>query len=101
MGIIKYIKRFMDWRYFMPGVKTAISLDEGLLIKVNRLANDLHISRSKVFTLAVQDYLKKQENQSLLAQLNEAYGEFPSEEEEVISKSMHSKHKKIVEQESW
>lgn len=84
----------------MPGVKTAISLDEGLLIKVNRLANDLHISRSKVFTLAVQDYLKKQENQSLLAQLNEAYGEFPSEEE-VISKSMHSKHKKIVEQESW
>ena len=84
----------------MPGVKTAISLDEGLLIKVNRLANDLHISRSKVFTLAVQDYLKKQENQSLLAQLNEAYGEFPSEEE-VISKSMRSKHKKIVEQESW
>jgi hypothetical protein len=53
-----------------------------------------------VFTLAVQDYLKKQENQSLLAQLNEAYGEFPSEEE-VISKSMRSKHKKIVEQESW
>ena len=85
----------------MPGVKTAISLDEDLLIKVNRLANDLHISRSKVFTLAVQDYLKKQENQSLLAQLNEAYGEFPSEEEKVISKSMRSKHKKIVEQESW
>ncbi|MDO9585923.1 MAG: ribbon-helix-helix domain-containing protein, partial [Syntrophales bacterium] len=63
----------------MPGVKTAISLDEELLIKVNRLANDLHVSRSKVFTLAVQDYLKIQENQSLLAQLNEAYEDFPSE----------------------
>ncbi|MDI6775867.1 MAG: ribbon-helix-helix protein, CopG family [Syntrophales bacterium] len=85
----------------MPGVKTAISLDEELLIKVNRLANDLHVSRSKVFTLAVQDYLKIQENQSLLAQLNEAYEDFPSEEESEISKSMRIKHSKIIEQESW
>ncbi len=85
----------------MPGVKTAISLDEELLIKVNRLSNDLHVSRSKVFTLAVQDYLKKQENQSLLAQLNEAYDDFPSEKEREISESMRIKHKKIIEQESW
>ena len=85
----------------MPGVKTAISLDEGLLIKVNRLSNDLHVSRSKVFTLAVLDYLKKQENHSLLAQLNEAYDDFPSEKEREISESMRKKHKKIIEQESW
>ena len=85
----------------MPGVKTAISLDEELLMKVNRLSNDLHVSRSKVFTLAVQDYLKKQENQSLLAQLNEAYEDFPGEEERGISKSMRIKQSKIIEQESW
>ena len=85
----------------MPGVKTAISLDEELLIKVSRLADDLHVSRSKVFTLAVQDYLKKQENQSFLAQLNEAYQDFPSEEERGISKSMRIKHNNIIEQESW
>ena len=85
----------------MPGVKTAISLDEELLIKVSRLADDLHVSRSKVFTLAVQDYLKKQENQSFLAQLNEAYEDFPSEEERGISKCMRIKHNNIIEQESW
>lgn len=85
----------------MPGVKTAISLDEELLIKVNRLSSDLHVSRSKVFTLAVQDYLKKQENQSLLAQLNEAYDDFPDEKEREISEVMRIKHKKIIEQESW
>ncbi len=85
----------------MPGVKTAISLDEELLKKVNRLSNDLHVSRSKVFTLAVQDYLKKQENQSLLAQLNEAYGDSPREEEKGISTSMRIKHSKMIEQESW
>lgn len=85
----------------MSGVKTAISIDEKLLIKVNRLSNDLHVSRSRVFTMAVQDYLKKQENQSLLAQLNEAYEDSPDEEEKGISKSMQIKHNKMVEQESW
>ena len=85
----------------MPGVKTAISLDEELLIKVNRLADNLHVSRSKVFTLAVREYLKKQENQSLLAQLNEVYEDFPSEEEREISKSMRITHNKIIEQEPW
>jgi metal-responsive CopG/Arc/MetJ family transcriptional regulator len=85
----------------MPGVKTAISLDEELLIKVDRLSSDLHVSRSKVFTLAVQDYLKKQENQSLLAQLNEAYDDFPGEKEREISEFMRMKQKKIIEQESW
>ena len=85
----------------MPGVKTAISLDEELLLKVNSLADNLHVSRSKVFTMAVQDYLKKQENQSLLAQLNEAYEDFPNEEGSGVLKSMRVKHNKIIEQESW
>ncbi len=85
----------------MPGVKTAISLDEELLIKVNRLADKLHVSRSKVFTLAMQEYLKKQENQSLLAQLNEAYEDLPSEEERGILQALRVKHNNIIEQESW
>lgn len=84
----------------MSGVKTAISLDEELLIKVSKLADNMHISRSKVFTLAVQDYLKKQENQSLLAQLNKAYDDFPIEEEREILESMHVKQNNIIEKES-
>jgi len=85
----------------MPGVKTAISLNEELFLKVNQLAGELHISRSKVFTLAVQDYVKKQENQALLARLNEAYEDSPNEEERKISKSMGLKQKRLIERESW
>jgi predicted transcriptional regulator len=85
----------------MPGVKTAISLDEELFLKVNKLANNLHISRSKVFTLAVQDYVKKQENQALLARLNEAYEDLPIEEERKILKSMRGKQKQLIQEESW
>ncbi|MBI4765590.1 MAG: CopG family transcriptional regulator [Deltaproteobacteria bacterium] len=85
----------------MPGVKTAISLNEELFLKVNQLADDLHISRSRVFTLAVQDYVKKQENQAMLARLNEAYKDSPVEEERKISKSMRRKQKRLIERESW
>lgn len=85
----------------MPGVKTAISLDEELFNRVDNLARKLHVSRSRVFTLAVQDYLHKQENKSMLAQLNEAYSDQPSDEERKISKSAKAKHRKIVEQEPW
>ncbi|NOQ46085.1 MAG: ribbon-helix-helix protein, CopG family [Desulfobulbaceae bacterium] len=85
----------------MPGVKTAISLEEKLFDQVNKLATDMHVSRSKLFTLAVKDYLKKQESKKLLAQLNAAYSDSPSEEEKAISKAMHKKQRKIVEQESW
>lgn len=85
----------------MPGVKTAISLDEKLFDKVNKLANELHVSRSRLFTLAVKDYLQKQENQTLLAQLNDAYADHPDEEERKISSSMKSKHGKSMEQEPW
>ena len=85
----------------MPGVKTAISLEKKLFNQVNELANDLHVSRSKLFTLAVKDYLKKQENKKLLAQLNAVYSDSPSEEEKIISKAMRIKQCKIVKQESW
>lgn len=85
----------------MPGVKTAISLDEELFNKVDKIAHKLHVSRSRVFTIAVQDYLHKQENKALLAQLNEAYSDQQSDEERKVSKSLKAKHIKIVEQEPW
>ncbi len=85
----------------MPSVKTAISIDENLFKQVNKLAHDLHVSRSKVFVLALEEYLKKQESQSLLAQLNKAYEDYPTEKEKEVFKSMHKTHKEIIEQESW
>jgi metal-responsive CopG/Arc/MetJ family transcriptional regulator len=85
----------------MPAVKTAISLEENLFNQISQLANDMHVSRSKLFTLAVKDFLKKQESNKLLTQLNAAYNDTPSEEEKSISKAMHRKQRQIAEQESW
>ena len=85
----------------MSGVKTAISLDAELFDRVNKLAGQLRISRSRLFTVAVLDYLKKLENQSLLAQLNSAYSGGFDPEELAVSKSMKSKHRKNLGQELW
>ena len=77
----------------MPGVKTAISLDEDLFHEVNKLAQDLHISRSRLFTLAVRDFLQRQENKKFLTQLNKAYEDFPDPEEIAVSEAMHRKQR--------
>ncbi len=85
----------------MPSVKTAISLEEKLFDQVNKLASDMHVSRSKLFTLAVKYFLKKQESKKLLAQLNSVYNDSPSDDEKSISKAMHKKQSEIIEHESW
>ena len=83
----------------MSEVKTAISLDAELFEMVNKLAGQLRISRSRLFTVVVLDYLKKLENQSLLAQLNSAYSGGFDPEELAVSKAMKSKHRKKLGQE--
>ena len=40
-------------------VKTTISMKEELFKEVKRLAGELNVSKSKLFVMAVQDYIKK------------------------------------------
>jgi metal-responsive CopG/Arc/MetJ family transcriptional regulator len=88
-------------RWDMSGVKTAISLDEELFDKVNKLAQELRVSRSRLFTLAVKEYLKKQENRALLAKLNEAFSDQSDDEVRKISSAMKAKHSKLLRQDPW
>ena len=85
----------------MSSVKIAISLDEKLLSRIDELSKEMQISRSRLFNLAMNDYLKKQENQALLARLNKAYEDEPSEEEAKIRQSMKDKQAQVVDRESW
>ncbi len=82
-------------------VKTAISLQEDLFKEVNRLANELHVSRSKLFVLAVQDYIKKEESKNLLNQINNAFSDAPNSNEIAVQSKMRVKHAKNLKSESW
>jgi metal-responsive CopG/Arc/MetJ family transcriptional regulator len=54
-------------------MKTAISVDGQLLDEADRTAKQMGLSRSGLFSAALQDFLRHRRQAEMLAQLNEAY----------------------------
>lgn len=54
-------------------MKTAISIDDQLLHDADRAAKQMGLSRSRLFSLAVRDYLHQRRQQELLQELNRVY----------------------------
>jgi len=69
-------------------MKTAISLEGRLLQEADRTARQMGISRSRLFSLALENYLRKRRNKEILDQLNEVYAEDPGPEERRIVAEM-------------
>ena len=82
-------------------IKTAISMQEELFKEVNRLAGELHVSRSKLFVMAIQDYIKKNESRNMLSKINDAFSDYPDVEEIKVHNKMRKKQAKNIERESW
>jgi len=87
-------------------VKTAISMQQPLFDEVNELANELKVSRSKLFVLAIEEFIKKNENKKLLAQINQAYADSAVDVEAVDmdkqqSIAMKKKQRQMLEHEAW
>ncbi len=81
----------------MANVKTAITIQQPLFEKVEALARYLHIPRSRVFILAIEDFIRRQENQHLLAKLNEVYQDGPTAEEREQLRQMTASQRRLVE----
>lgn len=82
-------------------VKTAISMQQHLFNDVNALANELNVSRSKLFVLAIEDFIKKNENKKMLSQINAAFTDSPDHAERKNEELMKRKQKQILESDSW
>jgi len=80
----------------MPNVKTAISLQESLFDRVKELAHDLEVSRSRVFVLALEEFIRRHENRNLLARINAACEDSPESERKRL-RQMRRSHRRIVE----
>lgn len=81
----------------MSNVKTAISLDEALFHEVEGLAQELKIPRSRVFALALEDFIRRRQNQRLLQENNTACEGLPEPGERNLVRGMRRRHWKIVE----
>ena len=84
----------------MGSIKTAISLEEPLFEQIEALAQEMKVSRSRLFALAAQEFLARHENRKLLEAINHAYSDMPTAEEDELLAEMRGRHAEVLE-EQW
>jgi metal-responsive CopG/Arc/MetJ family transcriptional regulator len=65
----------------MASVKTGISLRKRLLERTDAAAREMEVSRSRLVSLALEEFLRRRESRELLERLNASYAGGESEEE--------------------
>ena len=81
-------------------MKTAISIDGELLHEADETARLMGLSRSRLFALAVGDFLKRQRAEQMLLRLNEVYANSVEPAERRLLKGIKAKVRRTVK-ETW
>ena len=82
----------------MSNIKTAISLPESLFAQVDKLAHEMKVSRSRVFVLALESFVRDYQDRRLFDQINEAYTAEPeTQAEQSRLKQIRRQHRRIAE----
>jgi len=80
-------------------IKTAISIQKPLFEQAENLAKQLNMSRSHLFGVAIETFIKNHQNQILLDEINQAYSDQPDPNEKIRLSKMRNQHRKLVENE--
>jgi len=83
----------------MAYIKTAISLQKTLFEQVETLAHEMKISRSRLFVMALEDYIHRHQNRRLLDKINQAYQSQSEASEQKRVRKMKRLHRAVVENE--
>ena len=81
----------------MATIKTAISIQKSLFEKAEDLARKMKVPRSRIYALALQDYLRRRENKNLLAQINSAQTEEIGRSKKNLLQKSKRTHRRLVE----
>jgi predicted transcriptional regulator len=65
----------------MAKVRIAVSVEHALAQRADEVARRSGTPRSRIYARALEEYLTRWENQALLQGINDAYADFPDEEE--------------------
>ena len=82
-------------------VKTSISLSRSLVENVESLARELNISRNQLLSIAIQEFIERQETKRMVAAINEVYADSPNEEDRAIQREIQEYHRKLMRDEEW
>lgn len=81
-------------------MKTAISIDDELLQAADEAARLMGLSRSRLFAMAVDDFLQRKKREEMMVQLNAVYAEGAEPSERQMLKGMKAKVRRAVK-ERW
>jgi metal-responsive CopG/Arc/MetJ family transcriptional regulator len=80
----------------MANIKTAISIEKTLFEQAERMAREMKVSRSSLFALALEDFIRHHENKELFRCINEAYRDMPDADGQGRLRKMLHKQRKLV-----
>jgi metal-responsive CopG/Arc/MetJ family transcriptional regulator len=78
-------------------MKTAISIPDNVYNAAEMVAKKLNISRSELYTKALNDYLKQHQQSHVTEALNQVY----SEEKSTVDPAIIQMQSSSIEDESW
>jgi metal-responsive CopG/Arc/MetJ family transcriptional regulator len=78
-------------------IKTAVSIQKSVFDQAEILAQQLNVSRSGLFELAVEDFIKRHQSESLLNEINAAYSDQSDINEQKHLAQMRKSHRRLVE----
>lgn len=82
----------------MPNVKTAISLQESLFEQVESIAQEMAISRSRLFALAMEDFIREYQDRKLFEAINQASADLTDDPvEQARLRQIRRQHRRTVE----
>ena len=81
----------------MTTIKTAISIDDLLFQRAEALAAELHVSRSRLFVLALEEYIQRRQNRRLLQENNRAYEKEPDKGEQKLIRQARRHNRRLTE----
>jgi metal-responsive CopG/Arc/MetJ family transcriptional regulator len=81
----------------MSNIKTAISLQKPLFDQLDALARQMKVSRSRLLALALEEFIRRRENQQLLEKINLAYEDAPDGIEQTYLRKKRRLHRQVVD----
>jgi metal-responsive CopG/Arc/MetJ family transcriptional regulator len=81
-------------------MKTAISIEDEILREADETARRMGLSRSRLFALAVGDFLQRHRQEQMLVRLNEVYAGEVQPTEKRLLKGIKTKARRTIK-EPW
>ncbi len=81
-------------------MKTAISIEDRILREADETARQMGLSRSRLFALALGDFLQRHRQEQILARLNEVYAKEAKPNEKLLLRGIKAKIRRGLKK-SW